>query len=94
MKPEKTLHDHAIAIENRSFIGIILLFIPRFFPHPVLSLVLLIAGLGLLISTLLYSRRHYKCPHCGVPLPITRKVSPNFCYECGKKLEKDSGLSS
>jgi len=32
MKPEKSLHDHAITIVNRSFIGIILLIISNIFP--------------------------------------------------------------
>ena len=90
MKPEKSLEDHAITIVNRSFIGIILLIISKYFPHPVLSLGLLAAGVVLLVNAILYSRKHYKCPHCGAPLPLKGDSCPDYCMDCGKKLEAGS----
>ena len=86
MKPEKSLEDHAITIVNRSFIGIILLIISKYFPHPVLSLGLLATGVVLLVNAILYSRKHYKCPHCGAPLPLKGSSCPDYCMDCGKKL--------
>lgn len=90
MKPEKSLHDHAVTIVNRGFIGILLLIIAKYFPHPVLSLVLLAAGVGLLVNAILYSRKHYKCPHCGAPLPLKGDSCPDYCMDCGRKLDADS----
>lgn len=86
MKSEKSLHDHAVTVVNRGFIGIILLIISKYFPHPVFSLVLLATGVGLLVNAILYSRKHYKCPHCGHNLPLKRGGCPNFCPDCGKQL--------
>lgn len=90
MKPKKSLHDHAIAIVNRGFIGILLLIISKYFPHPILSLGLLAAAVGLLVNAILYSRKYYKCPHCGAPLPLKGNSCPDYCMDCGRKLEADS----
>ena len=90
MKKEKTLQEHAIAVVNRGFISILLLIISKYFPHPVLSLGLLAAGVGLLVNAILYIRKHYKCPHCGAPLPLKGGSCPDYCMDCGRKLEADS----
>ena len=90
MKKEKTLQEHAIAVVNRGFISILLLIISKYFLHPVLSLGLLAAGVGLLVNAILYSRKHYKCPYCGAPLPLKGGSCPDYCMDCGRKLEADS----
>ena len=89
MKPDKSLHDHAITIENLSFFGILLLIIAKYFPHPVLSLLVLLAGLGLLFFAAFYNKMNYICPHCGHMLPMKRRGCPNFCPECGHKLSQE-----
>ena len=90
MKPEKSLHEHAITIVNRGFIGILLIIFYKYFPHPVLSLGLFSVGIGLLVNAILYSRKHYRCPHCGAALPLKGSSHPAFCMDCGKKLNGDS----
>ena len=49
--------------------------------HPVLWL-----GLGMIIAGILWRVFFVKCPHCGSKLYNVREL-PEYCPDCGEKLE-------
>jgi len=86
MKKEgKTLHDHFIVIQNLLFIGTIILLSTLLFQDALFSLIPFILGLVLMLGSVAYAYRYFKCPHCGTKLDPRRKV-PNFCPNCGEEL--------
>lgn len=52
----------------------------------VIGLTLLFAGCVAVIAAVIYSALRLRCPHCNTALYF-RSQRPNFCPECGKKLE-------
>lgn len=66
-----------------AFVGI---FVQGSLPTLVVSLTLLFAGCIVVIAAAIYSFLRLRCPHCNTLLYF-RGSKPNFCPECGKKLE-------
>ena len=85
MKPEKSLHDHYIATQNLLFTGLVIMLSAILFQNTNFFWILWVLGLLIMVSSILYAFKHYKCPHCGTKLDPRRKV-PNFCPNCGKEL--------
>ena len=81
----KSLHDHFIVTQNLLFIGAGVMLSAIVFQHTAFVTILFVLGFLMMIASILYSAKYYKCPHCGTKLDPRRKV-PHFCPNCGKKL--------
>ena len=84
-KEEKNLQSHLVTIQNLLFIGAIVMIVALLLPNTAFFWIVGILGFLMMIASILYSARYYKCPHCKTKLDPRRKV-PNFCPNCGKEL--------
>jgi len=83
---EKTLRSHYIIIRHLFFIGIFVMLSTVFFVTNRFFWIPFVLGYLLMVSGALYQHKYFKCPHCGAKL-TTRMKMPNFCPNCGKKLQ-------
>lgn len=84
-KDEKNLYDHFVVSQNLMFAGFAAILSAILFQST--DFVWFLFGLGflLMLASIFYATKYYKCPHCGTKLDPRRKV-PNFCPHCGKNL--------
>ena len=52
----------------------------------ILRIILLIAGVGLMWSMVILSKKHFKCPHCGQANIAPRWNTEAYCPVCGKQI--------
>jgi len=55
------------------------------FTNTVFFWIVAILGFLMMIASILYATKYYRCPHCGTQLDPRGRV-PNFCPNCGKEL--------
>ena len=84
-KEEKTLQDHFVVSQNLLFIGFAVMLSAILFQHASFYWIPWVLGFLIMIASVVYSSRYFRCPHCDTKLDPRRKV-PNFCPHCGKKL--------
>ena len=52
----------------------------------ILRIILLIAGVGLMWSMVILSKKHFKCPHCVQANIAPRWNQETYCPVCGKQI--------
>ena len=87
-KDQKTLQDHFIVSQNLIWIGGVIMLSSILIQHTSLFWIPWILGFLIMIASVVYSARYFKCPHCGTKLDPRRKV-PNYCPNCGKSLYEE-----
>lgn len=87
-KDQKTLQDHFIVSQNLIWIGGVIMLSSILFQHTSFFWIPWILGFLIMIASVVYSARYFKCPHCGTKLDPRRKV-PNYCLNCGKSLYEE-----
>ena len=85
-KEEKTLHDHLIICHNLLFIGGAVMLSAILFQRTALCWIAWSLGFLIMIASVFYSAKFFRCPHCDTKLDPRRKVS-HFCPNCGRKLD-------
>ena len=84
-KEEKTLQDHFIVTQNLLFTGGMVMLSAILFQYSDFFWIPWVLGFLVMIASVLYANRYFKCPHCDAKLDFRQKV-PNFCPNCGEKL--------
>ena len=85
-KEEKSLHDHFVVIKSLLLIGFFVMLSAVFFQDSAFAWILWILGFLIMVASIFYALKYYRCPHCRSKLDARRKV-PNFCPDCGKELQ-------
>ena len=85
-KEEKTLQDHFVVSQNLLFIGFAVMLSAILFQHTDFFWIPWGLGFLIMIASVFYSAKFFRCPHCDTKLDPRRKV-PHFCPNCGKKLQ-------
>ena len=52
----------------------------------VLRIILLICGVALMWTMVIWSKKRFKCPHCGLANITPRWKQEAFCPVCGKQI--------
>lgn len=84
-KETKTLHTHLAVIEKLFVVGCAIMLLTILIQNVLWSWIIRFLGFGIMVIGVLYSDKHFKCPHCGSKLDPRRNV-PNCCPNCGEKL--------
>ena len=87
-KDRKALQDHFVVIQNLLFVGAIVMLAAVFFQNSPLIWIPAVLGFLIMIASIVYAAKYFKCPHCSSKLDPRRKV-PNFCPNCGKSLYEE-----
>ena len=82
---KKSLQEHFVVTQNLMFAGFLIMLAAILFQHTKWVIILWGIGFLVMIASVFYSNKYYKCPHCETKLDPRRKV-PNFCPNCGKEL--------
>ena len=85
-KEKKSLNDHFIVHQKLLVAGFFIMLSAIFFQNAAFYWFPLVLGTLVMISGVMYAARYFKCPHCGTRLDARMKA-PNYCPECGKKLQ-------
>lgn len=84
-KEKKTLNDHYAVSQKLLLIGFAIMLSAIFFQYTAFLWVPGLLGFLVMISSVVYSSRYFRCPHCDSKLDPRRKA-PNYCPNCGKEL--------
>ena len=87
MKKEKrTLHDHHRIFQSLMFVGVAVMLSAILFQHSRFFWIPWSTGFLIMIVSVIYRSKYYKCPHCGNNA-LPRGKLPRFCPECAEPLE-------
>lgn len=84
-KEAKTLNDHFAVSQRLLIIGFAIMLSAILFQHTGLYWVPWVVGFLVMIASVVYAAKHFRCPYCESKLDPRRKV-PNYCPNCGEKL--------
>ena len=84
-KEEKTLNDHFAVSQKLLVIGFAIMLSAILFQYTKLYWVPWVIGFLVMIASVVYAAKYFRCPHCDSKLDPRRKA-PNYCPNCGEKL--------
>ena len=86
MKQPTSIHDHARIHTILFLLGGAIIVIGGICSKPLQPHWLMWVGIAVFLAAPIYRLLTIRCPHCGSSL-LSCSVLPEFCPDCGKKLE-------
>ena len=86
MKQPTSIHDHARIHTILFWLGVAIVVVGGICSAPLQPHWLMWVGGAVFLSSFVYRLLKIRCPYCGSSL-ISCRVLPEYCPDCGKKLE-------
>ena len=86
MKQPTSIHDHVRIHTILFWLGVAIVVVGGIFSKPLQPHWLMWVGVAVFLFSFVYRLLKVRCPHCGSSL-LSCRVLPEYCPDCGKKLE-------